>query len=122
VAQGVPTQQNAIDVVTPIIAAHPEIEKWFITSTIDAWAQGATRAVEGLSAEDKVLVDTVQADSFIDELESGYTGNVFVAANAISAKDFAQSCAANLVTILEGRATAETIWPEWVADGEQYPA
>jgi hypothetical protein len=54
-------------------------------------------------------------------LESGYTGSVFVAANAISAKDFAQYCAANLVTILEGRATAETIWPEWVADGDQYP-
>ncbi len=28
VAQGVPTQQNAIDIVTPIIVAHPEIEKW----------------------------------------------------------------------------------------------
>jgi len=121
VTSGVPTQQNAVDVVTPILVSHPEVEKWFITSTIDPWAQGATRGIESLNMQDKVLIDTVQADAFIDEMSSGYNGNVFVAACAISAKDFAENLAAYLVTVLEGRATPETIWPEWVAQGDKYP-
>ena len=109
---------GAYQIISPILSAHPELEKWFVITLVDDWAQGATRAVESLGMEDKVLVVSNQADAFFSEMESGYTGSVYVAACAVSSTDFAINMAANLVTILEGRATAETIWPEWQTDSD----
>jgi ABC-type sugar transport system substrate-binding protein len=103
-----------------IMSAHPEITKWFVVGLVDDWSVGATRAIEALNKQADALVVSVQADAFVKELESGGTGDVYVAASAISPAEFASYMALNLVTILEGRATAETIWPEWVADGSQY--
>jgi ABC-type sugar transport system substrate-binding protein len=96
-----------------LMAAHPEVEKWFVVGLVDDWSQGATRAVESLGREDDVLITSVQADAFLNEMKSGYTGNVYVAACAVSSTEFATNMASALVTILEGRATPETLWPEW---------
>ncbi len=103
-----------------MLATHPEIEHWFIVGLVDDWALGATRAVESMGMEDNVLVTSVQADAFLGEMENGYTGDVYVSACAVSSAEFAINMASNLVTILEGRATAETIWPEWKAEGSDY--
>ncbi|NLA87851.1 MAG: substrate-binding domain-containing protein, partial [Clostridiales bacterium] len=113
--------QGGNDMTTSILSTHPEVEHWFVVANVDDWATGATRAVESMQMEDRVLVVSVQADAFLKEMESGYTGNVYVAANAVSSTEFALYMAANLVTILEGRATAETIWPEWIPEGSSYP-
>jgi ABC-type sugar transport system substrate-binding protein len=96
-----------------VLAVHPEVEKWFIVGLVDDWAQGAARAVESLGREDDVLITSVQADAFLNEMQTGYTGNVYVAACAVSSTEFAMNMASALVTILEGRATMETLWPEW---------
>lgn len=104
-----------------IIAGHPEITKWFVVGLVDDWSLGATRAVEALGKEADVLVVSDQADAFINELNSGAKGNVYVGACAVSTAELTSYCAANLVTILEGRATPETIWPEWVRSGDKYP-
>ena len=103
-----------------IMTAHPEITKWFVVGLVDDWSVGATRAIESLNKQGEALVVSVQADAFIGELNSGGTGDVYVAACAISPVEFASYLALNLVTILEGRATAETIWPEWKAEGSDY--
>lgn len=112
--------QGGNDMTTSIIGANPQIEKWFIVGLVDDWSTGATRAVESLGMEDKVLVTSVQADAFLKEMEGGYTGSVYVSANAVSSTYFAKLMAANLVTILEGRETAESIWAEWKWDGSEY--
>lgn len=103
-----------------MLTAHPEVEHWFVVGLVDDWASGATRAVEGLNMEDKVLVTSVQADAFMTEMNSGYQGDVYVAACAVSSSEFAANMAAGLVAILEGRATPETLWPEWLEGGSKY--
>lgn len=104
-----------------IMTAHPEMKNWFVVALVDDWAVGATRAVETLNKQGNALVVSVQADAFINEIETGNTGSTYVAACAVSTAEFTGYMAANLVAILEGRATAETIWPEWVRTGDAYP-
>ena len=113
--------QGGNDMAMSIFANNPEIEKWFVVANVDDWATGATRAAEALQMEDKVLAVSVQADAFLNEMQAGYDGDVYVAAAAISSTEFATRMAECLVTILEGRETAETIWPEWRDAGGQYP-
>ncbi len=106
-------------VTTTMIVAHPEIEHWFVVGLVDDWAQGATRGIEDLQRTDSVLVTSVQADAFLNEMDTGYDGGVYVSACAVSSAEFALNMVMGLVTILEGRATPETLWPEWQeSDGE----
>ncbi len=102
------------------LATHPEIEYWFVVGLVDDWALGATRAVESMSMEDNVLAASVQADAFLSEMQNGYTGSVYVSACAVSSAEFAVNMASNIIAIMEGRATAETIWPEWLDEGSEY--
>lgn len=106
---------------TQIFSQNPGITKWFVVAFVDDWAVGATRAVEQLGMEDKVLVACIQADAFLAEMNSGYSGDVFVASCAVSSTETAIDMANCLVAILEGRVTAETIWPEWYDEGGSYP-
>ena len=113
--------QGGNDMAMSIFANYPEIENWFVVANVDDWASGATRAAEALQMEDHVLAVSVQADAFLNEMAAGYTGNVYVAAAAISSTEFSIRMAEALVTILDGRETAETLWPEWRDTGGQYP-
>lgn len=104
-----------------LMSANAEIENWFVVGLVDDWAVGATRAVESLSKEDTALVASIQADAFINEMQTASDNSSYVAACAVSTAEFTGYMAANLVAILEGRVTAETVWPEWVRLGDSYP-
>ena len=108
------------ELVSGIIPANPQVENWFIVGLVDDWALGATRAVERLGKGDCTLIVSVQADSFIADLESGGTGDIYVAACAISSAEFAGYMAAGLVAMLDGRATPEALWPQWQQSSGEY--
>ena len=108
------------ELVSGLIPAAPHVENWFIVGLVDDWALGATRAVERLDKGDCTLIVSVQADSFIADLDSGGTGDIYVAACAISSAEFAGYMAAGLVAMLDGRTTPENLWPEWKPDSSQY--
>lgn len=115
------SMQGANSLTSQTIAAHPEVTKWFVVGLVDDWSMGAARAVETMGKTDSVLVASVQADAFINEMNTGNTDSVYKAACAVSSTEFAINMACNLITILEGRATPETIWPEWIANnGSKY--
>lgn len=115
------SMQGGNTMTATTLASHPEIEKWFIVGLVDDWSMGAARAVEAAGKVGDVLVTSVQADAFINEMKTGNTESVYVGACAVSSTEFAVNMACNVITILEGRATAETIWPEWIADnGSKY--
>jgi len=111
------SMQGGNDMTSATISAHPEIEKWFVVGLVDDWAQGAARAVETLGRTDDVLISSVQADAFINEMKTGNTDSCYVSACAVSSAVFAEFLALGVVTILEGRATPETLWPEYQVDG-----
>jgi ABC-type sugar transport system substrate-binding protein len=113
--------QGANTNATQVFSQNPNIKQWFVVAFVDDWAVGATRAAETLNMTDSVLVVSIQADAFLAEMNSGYTGDVYVAACAVSAVQFAVLMADCLVSILDGRETPESIWPEYRDPGGQYP-
>ncbi|MDR1298623.1 MAG: hypothetical protein LBJ84_00020 [Oscillospiraceae bacterium] len=113
--------QGGQELTSQLLSQNPGIEKWFVVGLVDDWSVGATRAAEQLKMEEDVLVVSIQADAFLAEMGSGYSGDVYVAACAVSANEFAIDMANCLVAILEGAATAEDIWPEWRDAGGSYP-
>jgi ABC-type sugar transport system substrate-binding protein len=115
------SQQAANEMTAATIAAHPEITKWFICAAVDDMAIGAERAVEAMNKTADVLIVSCQADAFISEMDANPTKGSYVAANGLSTVELTGYCAANLVAILEGRVTAQTVWPEYVAAGDQFP-
>ena len=84
---------------------------------MDDWAQGAARAVEAMNKTADVLVSSDQADAFLKEMDTGNTGSCYVSACAVSSSEFAINLAEAMVTVIEGRATAQTLWPEWQVNG-----
>lgn len=115
------SMQAANTLTSSTISAHPEVTKWFVVGLVDDWSMGAARAVEAMGKTGDILVTSVQADAFINEMNTGNSESVYVAACAVSSAEFAVNMACNVITILEGRATPETIWPEWIANnGSKY--
>jgi ABC-type sugar transport system substrate-binding protein len=113
--------QGGQDLTSQLLSQNPGIDKWFVVGLVDDWSVGATRAVEQLKMEEDVLVVSIQADAFLAEMGSGNQDSVYVAACAVSANEFAINMANCLVAILDGRTTAEDIWPEWRDAGGSYP-
>lgn len=109
---------SAYQLTSNFITTNPQIEKWFAIALVDDWAQGATRAVEAAGMEDKCLVSCVQGDAYVAEMNGGYTGNVWVSCCYVPALTFAEYMMAGTVAILDGRATMQTLWPEWLEEGD----
>ena len=109
---------GAYRMTADLLAANPQIEKWFVIACVDDWAAGATRAVEDAGMEDRVLVSCIQGDAFVREMDGGYSGSVWVSCCYVPALTFAQYMMAGAVAILDGRASGETLWPEWLEDGD----
>ncbi|NLT13479.1 MAG: hypothetical protein GXY05_03955 [Clostridiales bacterium] len=111
----------AYDLTAQYMTANASIEKWFVATLVDDWAIGATRSIEAMEKEDSALVVSIQSDAFINEVTTETKPSVYIAASAISVAELTGLMATGLVAMLDGRATAETLWPEWVRDGEKYP-
>jgi hypothetical protein len=115
------SSEGGNQLATQIYSQNPDIEKWFVVAYVDDWAIGATRAAEQQNITDKTLVVSIQADAFLAEMANNYTGNVYVAACAVSSTEFAIDMANYLVATLEGLTTPETIWAEYHDAGGSYP-
>jgi ABC-type sugar transport system substrate-binding protein len=113
--------QGANEMTAAIISSNTGITKWFVVACVDDWAVGAERAVESLHKNADVLIVSNQADAFGNELKAGSTDTSYVAACAVSTTELTGYTSAYLCAILDGRATAETIWPEYVKSGDKYP-
>jgi hypothetical protein len=109
--QGSFSADVAFNIVSPLIAVHPDIKYWIIASTMDDYANGAARAVEGADKQDNTLIIATGGVSLIPQWDKGM-----------------QSCwkaciysEANLVSMIDGVTTPETLWPNWIQPGQKYP-
>jgi len=113
--------QGANEMTAAIISSNSQIAKWFVVACVDDWAVGAERAVETLNKNEDVLIVSNQADAFGNELKTGSRVTSYVAACAVSTTELTGYTSAYLCAILDGRATAETIWPQYIKAGDKYP-
>jgi len=96
-------------------------EKWKERrgACVEILAQGAARALEAAEKDDKALVICIGGDSLMGEWNSGYEG-CWVAALHTFEMLYTEPMVCGLVAMIDGRATPETLWPDWVKDGDAY--
>ncbi len=103
--------------VAAIVAGHPEIEYWFVTSCLEMYSQGAARAAESLNIEDHMLITDVGSDILCSEWETGYNGS-WVCCLAISNYLYAAPTVCGLVAMIDGVSTPGSLWPDMLKDGD----
>jgi len=115
-AAGAMSAEEGFNVANSILSSHPEIKYWFITNTIEDITTGAVRAVEALGLEDRVLVISTGAAILPGQWESGYEG-VWFANYALPPMMSAGVSLFGMIALIDGRATYDTLWPEYILPG-----
>ena len=105
--------QSGYDNANAIMSAHPEVEYWFIVSSVEDLALGTSRAVEALGLEDRVLISSSGFNILPQEWDNGYEG-VWVVCCAIPAFLYAATALMGLLALVDGRATPETLWSDFI--------
>ncbi|SHI03753.1 ABC-type sugar transport system, substrate-binding protein, contains N-terminal xre family HTH domain [Sporobacter termitidis DSM 10068] len=111
-------EQTGYDLATATLTAHSEIKYWFITSCQEQFASGAARAVEALNLNKNALIIDVGSDQLAKEWDNGYTG-AWVAAMAIDDYQYVIPPLCGLIAIMDGKATADTLWSTKRAPGDK---
>jgi len=106
-------------VATSILSANPNVEYWFIVSTVEDVALGVGRAVEALNmTTDKVLATSSGAAILPGEWEAGYDG-VWIANYSAPPVMYAGYAAFGLIAMADGRATMDNLWIDEIDPGDK---
>ncbi|MCL2391531.1 MAG: substrate-binding domain-containing protein [Oscillospiraceae bacterium] len=109
--------EGGFDPTIQIASANPHVTHWFVGGTVESYSMGAARAAEDLGRDDQFLVTTVGHPLIVDEWNNGYDGSKR-AVVAISNYAYATPTLLGLIALIDGRATPETLWPQYLNDGD----
>lgn len=112
--------ESGFNVANGILSAHPEVKYWFIVSSVEDIALGATRAIEQLGLDDRVLMTASGAAILPGEWDKGYEG-AWIANYAVPPFLYAGTSTFGLFALIEGRATNTTLWPDSFLPGDKAP-
>ena len=112
---------GGFNAVAPFLAAHPEIEHWFVIGSIEDVVQGACRAIDAAGLTDKTISISCGANLLMDSWLSGTDTGCYKAGIYYSMQIYAEPLVCGIIAMLDGRATPETLWPEWKDPNQQYP-
>ncbi len=112
--------EAGFNVANSILSANPDVEYWFIVSSVEDVALGTGRAVEALGLTDRVLMTSSGAAILPGEWDSGYDG-IWIANYAVPPFMYAGIATFGLFALIDGRATVETLWPEHYKEGDKAP-
>jgi len=110
-------EETAYDIVSATIAANPQIERWFITAPLEAYALGAVRATEHLGVEDRTLICSFGSDGLVAYWDSGYDGN-WVACVALAPHMYAIPMVAAVISLHNGTSDRDSLWAKFRAPGD----
>ena len=109
--------ETGYDLVSGIISTNPQIEYWFITSCVEDMALGSARATEALGRTDSTLITGSGSSILPREWGEGYNGN-WIGNFAVSNFQYAVPAACGVIAMIDGRATAETLWEDLKRPGD----
>lgn len=107
-------------VMSSLLAEHPEYEYWCVFGEIDDMAQGAAGAFDTAGLTDTAAVVTFGGTGLQLQWDAGMQ-DAWVAACYLPQTIYAEPIIGALYAFMNGDATAETIWPEWVPAYEPVP-
>jgi ABC-type sugar transport system substrate-binding protein len=102
-------EETGYDLASAILAAHPEVEHWFVPACLELYAQGTMRAAESLGMEDRVLITAVNSEVLSALWDSGYEG-CWVSCVASAPYQYAAPALSGIVSLLNGTETVESLW------------
>ena len=102
-------EQTGFEIASGVLAAHPEVEYWFIPPCVDIYGQGVMSVAESLGIEDRVLMVTTDTSVITAKWDSGYDGN-WVACLSTYGYQYGVPAICGLVAILDGATTMDDIW------------
>ena len=112
--------EGAFDLVSAYLSTNgSDFEYWFIGSATDEFAIGAARAVEQVGMESKCIISAIMGGSIIEEWSTGKT-STWRALITTPLVGLAEPMVCGLLAVLDGRATFETLYQEYVPAGESY--
>ena len=111
--------QTGYDLASPIYTANSSVKYWFVTSALEQYSQGAARAAESLNIGKNVLAICVGSDVLPNEWDNNYDGS-WVACVGISSYQYTAPAICGLISLLDGKATQETLWPDRKIPGDQF--
>jgi len=102
-------EETGYNLASAILAAHPEVEYWFIPACLELYAQGAMRAAESLGMQDRVLITAVNSEVLTALWDSGYEG-CWVSCVASAPYQYAAPALSGIVSLLNGTETIDSLW------------
>jgi ABC-type sugar transport system substrate-binding protein len=120
-ASGNMNAETAFDNVGAVVAANSnKFSYWVVQAVTEDFGQGAARALEqmGLTTAN-AIVNCVGGETLVGEWETGYEG-VWVSANYIVQEFLSEGMICGLIALIDGRATPDTLFKEYVLPGEKY--
>ena len=112
------SMEGGYNVANSIISANTDIRYWFVTGSTEDITLGATRAVEALDMVDTVLITSIGVAVLPLEWDSGYDGN-WIAIYYVPPIYYCGTALFGLLALIDGRATKDTLWPEYISPGDQ---
>ncbi|MDR2355299.1 MAG: substrate-binding domain-containing protein [Clostridiales Family XIII bacterium] len=117
---GPENSEGAFDLVSAHLSTNGnKFDYWFIGSATDEFAIGATRAVEQLGLEDKCIISAIMGGSVIEEWKAGEK-SAWKSLVTVPLVVVSEPMICGLLSILDGRATYETLWQDSVPAGQTY--
>jgi ABC-type sugar transport system substrate-binding protein len=105
--------EGGYTLATKVFKANPGIKYWLVCAFYDDYALGAADAAATLGKQSSCVVIDCGGSALISQWDSGTTtcwkASVF-AAQII----FAEPMFCGLYAMMDGQATPETLWPEWI--------
>jgi ABC-type sugar transport system substrate-binding protein len=104
-----------------VFAAHPAIKYWLVCAFFDDYALGANDAAVKLGKQNGCVIVNCGGSALIDQWDNGknscWKASVFAAQTI-----FAEPMIGGLYAQMDGQATAETLWTDWIdkKHGEKY--
>ena len=112
---------GGFDAVAPFLAAHPEVEYWFVVGSIEDVVQGACRAIDAAGLTSQTVAISCGANLLMDSWLTGTDTGCYKSGVYYSMEIYAEPVICGIIAMLDGRATPETLWPEWKDPNQEYP-
>jgi ABC-type sugar transport system substrate-binding protein len=119
VSQNAMTEEVGYNLMSSQIVANKDIKYWFVATTVESFALGATRALEDYDLDKTSACCNNGADSLIVQWDKGIQ-TCYRAANAIQQGVRTNAYWNALYTFMAGWATPESIWPDCKPEGKTY--
>ena len=114
--------QVGYDLSSATMAAHPEIKYWVACGFFDDYSDGIARAADAAGKSNNVISSTAGGTGLINHWDAGETGGAWKSAIFTDQRLYAEPIFNGLYAMMSGKATAETLWPQWInrSKGDKY--